>query len=91
MASFNRNDYERLIRIARGLHDVTKGVRSGKILKKAVQNYAQEIFTMAEEVISQQVPPLAPWQPCSQCTDPMDCGSWMSCHNKGTIHDPLSR
>lgn len=22
------------------------------------------------------------WVPCDRCTDPMDCGSWKSCHNK---------
>lgn len=22
------------------------------------------------------------WQPCAQCTDPMDCGSWKSCMNQ---------
>jgi hypothetical protein len=48
----------RLVRIARGLHDVTKGGRAGKVMKRAVQNYAQELFTMAEEVLGQQVPPL---------------------------------
>lgn len=21
----------------------------------------------------------APWEPCAQCTDPMDCGSWKTC------------
>jgi hypothetical protein len=23
------------------------------------------------------------WRPCDICTDPMDCGSWMYCHNPG--------
>jgi hypothetical protein len=23
------------------------------------------------------------WKPCALCTDPMDCGSWASCHNQG--------
>lgn len=29
--------------------------------------------------IASQAPPA--WQPCAQCTDPMDCGSWASCIN----------
>jgi hypothetical protein len=27
---------------------------------------------------------ISAWQPCDQCTDPMDCGSWRACHNKRT-------
>jgi hypothetical protein len=23
------------------------------------------------------------WAPCAACTDPMDCGSWKTCHNQG--------
>lgn len=31
------------------------------------------------------------WRPCDRCTDPMDCGSWRSCHNKGFVNQGRGR
>ena len=51
MASFNRADYARLVQIARLLYRPTISPTSRKRL-------ARELFTMVEEVVGQQSPPL---------------------------------
>lgn len=50
MSSFNRNNYQKLIELARELHAPLAAGRRRDI--------AVELFAMAEEVLGQQMPPL---------------------------------
>lgn len=36
--------------------------------------------------MSQKSTPNIEWKLCDECTDPMDCGSLQSCHNKSSVN-----
>lgn len=44
--------------------------------KPASESVVNQVLVAAERDVEAQG-----WRPCEACTDPMDCGSWATCHS----------
>ena len=61
MSTFDRSDYERLVKIARILDEAAETAPAAMrrtVLRRLARTYAAEIFQMCENVVGQQSPPL---------------------------------
>ncbi|MGH7487826.1 MAG: hypothetical protein ACREMY_19825 [bacterium] len=57
----------------KGFSEMPLGLLQGDN-KPAPSSVVNQVIVAAEREIESE------WRPCEACTDPMDCGSWATCH-----------
>lgn len=58
MASFSRSDYERLVSMSRRMMALGRTSGQDRTRRREIKKMARELFTMCENCIGQQSPPL---------------------------------